>query len=136
MVNDNYKDLSGMNIDISEKEINASGKYPGIYVFGRLLGQGERPIILGAANYYKGITSAGGKLLLTNKSLSFSAHKLNVGKLDEKIDLKNISSVELGANFIISQHILVNTKEQQYKFVVYHGKDWVQKIRELLPSGA
>lgn len=125
MSNENFVDLSKINIDLKK---NTENKYPGVYVFGRLLGEGEKPITLGAANYFTGFASAGGKLLLTNRSLSFSAHGINVGRKEVSISLNDVTNVELGANMLISQHILVSTETETHKFVVYHGKEWVEKI--------
>ena len=127
MSNENFVDLSKITIELKK---NAENNYPGVYVFGRLLGQGEKPITLGVANYFTGMASAGGKLLLTNKSLSFSAHGINVGRKEVSISLNDVTNVELGANMLISQHILVSTATEKHKFVVYHGKEWVEKILE------
>ena len=132
MSNENYTDFSNVKIELPQKPKDDSGKYPGIYVFGRLLGAGERPITLGVANYFTGLVSAGGKLLLTNKSLSFSAHAFNVGRQETKIDLKQITDVKVSANLLISQHILVTANGKSHKFVVYHGSEWVQKIKEAI----
>ena len=132
MSNDNYTDFSNIKIELPTKPKDDAGKYPGIYVFGRLLGTGEKPITLGAANYYTGLFSAGGKLLLTNKSLSFSAHAFNVGKQETRIDLKQITNVKVSANLLVSQHILVTANEKNHKFVVYHGEEWVQKIKDAI----
>ena len=132
MSNDKYTDFSNVKIELPQKPKDDSGKYPGIYVFGRLLGAGERPITLGVANYFTGLVSAGGKLLLTNKSLSFSAHAFNVGKQETRIDLKQITDVKLSSNLLISQQILVTANGKSHKFVVYHGKEWVQKIKDAI----
>lgn len=86
--NDNYKDFSNVKIELPPKPKDESSKCPGVYVFGRLLGRGEKPITLGVANYYTGSSAAAGKLLLTNKSLSFSAHSFNIGRQETRIDLK------------------------------------------------
>lgn len=132
MSNDRFTDVSNIKIETPEKINDETIKYPGVYVFGRLLGKGERPISLGVANYYTGTVAAGGKLLLTNKSLSFSAHAFNIGRQEAKIDLIKITDVEVVANFIISQHILVTENGRLHKFVVYHGNEWVQKIKEAI----
>jgi len=132
MSNDNYKDFSDVKIVLPQKPKDDSGKYPGIYVYGRLLGAEERPITLGLANYYTGLAAAGGKLLLTNKSLSFSAHAFNVGKQEARIELKQITDVKVSANLLISQQILVTANGKSHKFVVYHGNDWVQKIKDAI----
>lgn len=129
MSNEKYVDLSKITFDTKTKVNN---KYPGIYVFGRLLGEGEKPVALGAANYFTGIISAGGKLLLTNKSLSFSAHGINIGRQQTKIELDDIVDVHVGANFLISQHIIVKTQTASHRFVVFHGKEWVEKIKNAI----
>ena len=123
--NDNYIDLSSV---VDNKKDLYQEDFPGIYVFGRLLGKGEKPIILGAANNNTGINSTGGKLLLTNKSLSFSAHAFNVGTKEIRFELCDISDIKLSTNFLISQSIIITTTTQKYKFVVYHGKDWIANI--------
>ena len=71
-------------------------------------------------------------MLLTNKSLSFSAHTFNVGKQETRIDLKQITEVKVSANLLVSQHILVTANGKSHKFVVYHGNDWVQKIKDAI----
>ncbi len=130
--NQNYADFSNVKINLPQKPTNETGKHPGVYIFGRLLGKGERPITLGAANYFTGLFSAGGKLLLTNKSLSFSAHNFNVGRKETKIDLKQITDVKVVGNLVISQQILITANGKLHKFVVYHGNEWVQKIKEAI----
>ena len=129
MSNDKFVDLSNQEYDLNQNMDDKNDNYPGIYVFGRLLGEGERPIALGLANYFTGDTSAGGKLLLTNKSISFSAHALNVGRLEAKIELDEIVDVYLYKNYFISQQIIIDTNDSSHKFVVYHGQTWVDKIK-------
>ncbi len=132
--NEKYKDFNSVKIELPESSDDNSGKHPGVYVFGRLLGKGERPITLGLANYFTGPTSAGGKLLLTNKSLSFSAHAFNVGDQEVRIELADITDVQVVANMLISQQILVTTNERSHKFVVYHGREWVENIKQAISA--
>ena len=127
----NYVDLSNSFTNVS---VN-SEQFPGVYVYKRLLGKGEIPITLGSANLYSKRSllfpmgkAAGGKLLLTNKTLSFSAHKFNVGRKELVLDLKDIVTVEAGVNLGISQHIIVRTATEKYRLVVYNGQDWIDKI--------
>ena len=103
-----------------------NNKYKGIYVYGTLLGKGEKPISLGAANYFDGIAK-GGMLLLTNKSLSFSSHNFLQSKSDVIIKLKDIENAKVVLNMLISQTIVIDTKEGGYKFVVTRGREWVKK---------
>ncbi len=102
----------------------------GVYVFNNILGIGERPIYLGHANYYTGEINTGGKLLLTNKSLSFQGHIVNLGRTYCEIKLEEIKEVGIGLNLIISQQLRVETEEEEHLFVVYNGKNWIEKINK------
>ena len=117
------------NINLDELD-----KYPGVEIFGRFLGKGERPLAVGAANFFTGIISAGGKLFLTDKNLYFSAHALNVGRKECKINLKDIVDVKIALNLLISQHLVVKTNSDSYRFVVWHGKDWLAKIQDAVAA--
>lgn len=132
--NEKYRDFSDLKIYLPQEPRDDPGKYPGIYVFGRLLGKGEKPITLGVANYYTGLVAAGGKLLLTSRSLSFSAHGFNVGRKETRIEIKEITDVKVSANLLVSQHILVTANGKTHKFVVYHGNEWVKKIKEAIAN--
>lgn len=131
-----FKDFRSVQVELPHAPQNDTDRYPGVYVFGRLLGAGERPIALGSANYFTGLVSAGGKLLLTNKSLSFSAHAFNVGQKETSINLSQISDVKVGANHLISQQLLVTANGKKHKFVVYHGNSWVQAIKDAMSAPA
>ena len=110
-------------------------KYPGVEIFGRFVGKGERPITLGLANYFTGLVSTGGKLFLTDKHLYFSAHALNiVGRKECKIALKDITNVKIALNLLISQHLVIYTNSDSHRFVVYHGKDWLKNINDAIAA--
>ena len=106
--------------------------YPGIYVFGRLLGQGEKPLAIGEANYFTDVVSAGGKLLLTKRALYFSAHKLNAGRKEAVIPLDTVCSAQVVCNLLVSQHIEITTPYERHKFVVYSGKKWIQESQNAI----
>ena len=106
-------------------------KIPGIYVYGTLLGENEIPIRLGSANYYvNALVNKGGKVLLTEKKLYFSSHNFVQSKTDLTIDLKDIEKAVFDSNMLISQQISVYAKGKRHKFVVYGGREWVEKIME------
>ena len=97
-----------------------------------MLGRGEVPLRLGAANYYKNaFINVGGKVLLTKKSLQFSSHAFVQGKKTVVIPLSEIIRAEYdGSNLGISDQISVYTAEKRHKFVVYGGNRWVSMIEE------
>lgn len=110
---------------------------PGIYVFGSLLGQGEIPLRLGAANYYKNaFIGVGGKLLLTEFNLYFSSHTFMQGKTDLCIPLKDITEVNYELNLVVSEHISVTANGKKHRFVVFGGQEWIDKIETARRGGA
>ncbi|MBE6573272.1 MAG: SHOCT domain-containing protein [Ruminococcaceae bacterium] len=129
-----YKNFSDIKIELPKKPKTDNGKYPGIYVYGRLLGKGEKPISLGTASYSSTLTNAGGKLLLTNKSLLFSAHHFNVGRQEACIPLRSVTNARVRFNFLISQDIEIKTETENHYFLVYHGKEWVRLIKEAIAN--
>ena len=135
MSNANQFNVPKQTIDhIAEKIDRAAAdpesSYPGTYVFGKLLGAGEIPIRMGAANYYtSALFSSGGKLLLTGTNLYFSSHMFNAGKTDLCIPLSEVTEVKHDRNQIVSDMISVYTAAARHKFVVYGGKEWVEQIR-------
>lgn len=121
--------VSQIEEKISRAESDPAARYPGTYVFGRLLGEGEIPLRLGAANYYtSALFSSGGKLLLTGAALYFSSHAFNAGKMDLSIPLSEITEVKHDRSQIVSDQISVYTGSKRHRFVVFGGKEWVEMI--------
>lgn len=126
--------VSQMKQEIAQANNNPD-KYPGIYFFGSLMGKGEVPLRLGAANYYKNILNAvGGKLLLTGKKLYFSTHTILQAKGDLCIDIHDIENVTYERNMIVSDHIAVHACGKKHTFVVYGGKEWVSMIENAVET--
>lgn len=117
---------------IIERVEEEGANCPGVFVFGTLLGKGETPLRLGAANYYKNaFINVGGKLLLTKKSLQFSTHTFMQDKDTVIIPLKDIVMAEYDkSNLGISDQISVHTNDKRHKFVVYGGNVWVKMIND------
>jgi ribosomal protein S27E len=115
---------------IIERVEDEGANCPGVFVFGTLLGKGETPLRLGAANYYKNaFINVGGKLLLTKKSLQFSTHTFMQDKSTVVIPLEDILMAEYDkSNLGISDQISVHTNDKRHKFVVYGGNIWVNMI--------
>ena len=125
--NENQYNIPAQIIEHVEDE---GSNCPGVFVFGTLLGKGETPIRLGAANYYKNaFINVGGKVLITKQSLQFSTHTFIQSKNTVIIPLKDIIKVEYdGSNLGISDQISVYTNEKRHNFVVYGGRVWVEMI--------
>lgn len=115
-----------------ESHKNNKTDYPGIYIFGSLLGKGEVPIRLGSANYFKStFVNVGGKILLTESNLYFSSHKFVQSKMDVSIKLDQIQNCSYDKSYLgISDQISVYANEKRHKFVVYGGKEWIKLIEK------
>ncbi len=120
--------------DLGNKIFDEIDKKSGVEIFGQLVGKGERLINIGAANYFTGIFSAGGKLLLTDQNLYFRAHAVNVGRKECKIALSEIVEVEIALNLLISQHLVIYTNSDSHRFVVFHGKQWLENIKKAMAN--
>lgn len=72
--------------------------------------------------------------MLTDKNLYFQAHGINVGRRECKIDLKDIVDVKIALNLLVSQHLVVYTNSDSHRFVVFHGKDWVESIKKAVSA--
>ncbi len=127
MADEKFQNFDNVNLDEIEK-------HSGVEIFGHLIGKGERFISMGLANYFTGIISAGGKLLLTDKNLYFQAHDVNIGRRECKIALNDIVDVKVALNLLVSQHLVVKTNSDSHRFVVFHGKDWVKNIKKAMAN--
>lgn len=130
--------VSEIEAKVSRAAEDPAVRYPGTYVFGKLLGEGEVPLRLGAANYYtSALMASGGKLLLTDSALYFSSHAFNAGKTDLSIPLADVTEVKHDRNQIISDQISVYVGTKRHRFVVFGGKEWLELIvsaKEDLPA--
>lgn len=122
--------VAQMKQEIAQAD-NDPEKYPGIYFFGTLMGKGEVPLRVGAANYYKHMfNSLGGRLLLTEQNIYFSTHNIFQGKSDLCVDLKTLEDSAYEKNMIVSDKISVTAQGKKHYFIVYGGNEWVSMIKD------
>ena len=84
----------------------------------------------GAANWFHGIGSKGGHLILTNETLYFEGHKINAGKKEFEVELENITGVEAGG--FLSNNLTITTNSGKEIFAVSGKKDWVNAINNAI----
>lgn len=82
----------------------------------------------GAANWYHGFGSKGGKLILTNETLYFEGHKVNAGKKEFEVELENITNVKKG----FPNNLIIETINGSETFAVFGGKEWVNSIQSAI----
>lgn len=85
----------------------------------------EKIIKQGPANWYHGIGSKGGKLVLTDCTLYFEGHLFNAGKKEYEVDIEDITGVSAG----FLKNMTVSTVNGDETFVVNGKKEWIQAIQ-------
>ena len=90
----------------------------------------EKILKKGAANWFHGIGSKGGHLILTSETLYFEGHNFNTGKKEFEVDLENILSVEAGG--FLSNNLIIITNKSKETFAVNGKKNWVEAINSAI----
>lgn len=93
--------------------------------------QGVDPITKeGAANYFRGFTSVGGKLQLTARHLIFKPHMLNLRRASDSFALKDVVAVKKNNTALVVPNGLgiVMRDGTEVRFSVYGRDEWVQAI--------
>jgi len=84
----------------------------------------------GAANWFHGIGSKGGSLILTNETLYFEGHKVNAGKKEFEVELENITGVEVGG--FLSNKLTITTDNGKEVFAVNGKNAWLEAINNAI----
>ena len=94
-------------------------------------------VLRGPANLQRGLETVGGQLTLTNDSLVFEPHSINLQRGTEKILLSKVQSVtERWTKFLnlipIAPNSLLVVSEcgKEYRFVLHNRKQWAAAINE------
>jgi hypothetical protein len=96
----------------------------------------EQYIKSGLANLWKGKEAVGGKLYLSNNTLTHKPHKVNVQTDDTEIKVTEIKSVDYFTSKVlglplIKNGLTINTADNmKYKFVVNGREKWKQAIEQ------
>lgn len=90
----------------------------------------EKILKKGAANWWHGVGSKGGQLILTTETLYFEGHNFNTGKKEFEVELEDIKSVEAGG--FLSNTLVIVTKNGEEKFAVNGKKNWVLAINDAI----
>lgn len=93
----------------------------------------EGTVYEGAANHFVGIESVGGRLYLTQDTLIFVSHGLNIQTHRMDIPLKDITEINTRNTLgFVPNGLLVHTAlDTQERFVVNKRKTWIAKINAL-----
>lgn len=90
----------------------------------------EKILKKGAANWWHGVGSKGGQLILTTETLYFERHNFNAGEKEFEIELDDIKSVKAGG--FLSNNLVIVTKSGEEKFAVNGKNNWVLAINDAI----
>lgn len=95
---------------------------------------GEKLLMWGGANHWKGKESVGGYLYLTDERLVFISHKVNIQNHKLSIPLEEISSVRPCQTLVVVPNGMEVVRGQdKERFVIHNRRGWIGKLQERLP---
>jgi len=94
----------------------------------------EEVLFKGPANLIKNIEAVGGNIEITDKSILFESHVINIQSGATSIPLEHISHYKLGNSlgFIPNKLTIVTKKGIEYKFVVSKRKEITKILDDIL----
>ncbi|MCR8656692.1 GRAM domain-containing protein [Paenibacillus endoradicis] len=86
------------------------------------------------ANLFRGIESVGGRLKISDRSVLFASHALNIQQGSTEIKIDQITSIKKRNTLgIVPNGILITTRDEvQYKFVVWNRQEIIEFINKRL----
>lgn len=88
------------------------------------------------ANLYRGKEGVGGKIALTNKSVIFKSHQVNIQTGETLIPIQDISGFKINNrifNFLNNELILITT-EKDYRFIIQGRDELMEELKRLNSS--
>ena len=88
------------------------------------------------ANLYRGKEGVGGKIALTNKSLIFKSHKVNIQTGETLIPIHDISGFKIKNRIfnLLNNELILNTTEKDYRFIIQGRDELMEELKSLNPS--
>lgn len=88
------------------------------------------------ANLFKGKEGVGGKVALTDKSVIFKSHKVNIQTGETIIDIQDITGFEIKNRIfnLLNNQITLTTAIDNYKFIIQERDDFIKELKKLNTS--
>ena len=88
------------------------------------------------ANLYRGKEGVGGKIALTNKSVIFKSHKVNIQTGETLIPIQDISGFKVKNRIfnLSNNELILNTTEKDYRFIIQGRDELMEELKSLNPS--
>ncbi|QJP33817.1 hypothetical protein F0365_05055 [Nonlabens sp. Ci31] len=88
------------------------------------------------ANLYKGKEGVGGKIALTDKSVIFKSHKVNIQTGETRINIQYISDFKIKNRVfnLLNNEITLTTIDKDYRFIIQDRDHFIEELKRLNTS--
>ncbi|MEN8816210.1 MAG: GRAM domain-containing protein [Nonlabens sp.] len=85
------------------------------------------------ANLFRGKEGVGGKIALTDKSVLFKSHKINIQTGETVIKIEDIISYEVknGLFNLLKNDVTLKTTEKDYRFIIQGRDEFITELKKL-----
>jgi hypothetical protein len=85
------------------------------------------------ANLFRGKEGVGGKIALTDKSVLFKSHKINIQTGESIINIVDISGYEVKNRLfnLLKNDVTLKTTEKDYRFIIQGRDEFITELKKL-----
>ncbi|WP_415181524.1 GRAM domain-containing protein, partial [Nonlabens sp.] len=85
------------------------------------------------ANLFRGKEGVGGKIALTDKSILFKSHKVNIQRGETVVFMEDITGFEVKNRIfnLLNNEITLSTTDKDYRFIIQEREEFVEELKRL-----
>jgi hypothetical protein len=85
------------------------------------------------ANLFRGKEGVGGKIALTDKSILFKSHKVNIQRGETVVFMEDITGFEVKNRIfkLLNNEITLSTTNKDYRFIIQEREEFVEELKRL-----
>lgn len=85
------------------------------------------------ANLFRGKEGVGGKMALTDKSLIFKSHKVNIQTGETVINMEDITGYKVKNRLfnLLNNDVTLKTTEKDYRFIIQGRDEFITELKKL-----
>jgi hypothetical protein len=85
------------------------------------------------ANLFRGKEGVGGKIALTDKSIIFKSHKVNIQRGETVVFMEDITGFEVKNRIfnLLNNEITLSTTDKDYRFIIQEREEFVEELKRL-----
>lgn len=86
------------------------------------------------ANLFRGKEGVGGKVALTDKSVIFKSHKVNIQTGETIINIEDISGYEVKDRLfnLLKNDVILKTTDKDYRFIIQRRDEFITELKKLI----